>query len=376
MLNPTQLGEIFLNEALGDLTGNFVKRRFGDPDLMNAKMDALKEKMNAMTIANLGENHDAVIAAIPSSWYKFLDPLTAIMSNSFDITITGLVQLFQVSWSALKALAVDVFRGVKAAFSAISSLGITPNRVFMVAQILIGLLTTFPALSSLVFGERVQDYMKGLSLLGGALRVVSSLVTKTVIERSSMSIETAQSLLPVRWFKSSSIVRPRKVIQYILPRDVNIRIGPAVPSDAKGLTRGRKQKGSKVPKIINPGKDNAAQWNRNTWMVPFEEDAKSKGSSTTLFRSSPEEAPTKAPRATDGWWPVGRDTSRRPSKPSHRHTKPPSHPKPTTKPTVHKKPVGSTADIDYEKLRVMMDTKFKGRASETNRFNSDSSSFD
>ena len=365
-LTPIQLNEIFLNKALGDLTGKFIKGRFEDHDLMDAKMDALKKKMSAMTVASLGENHDAVVAAVPSSWYKFLHPLTAIMSNSFNITKRSLAQLFCVSRSVLKSLTVGLFRNVKGVFSTITSLGITPGRVFTIASLLIGLINAFPTLSSLAFGVRIQDYVQGLKLLGQALNVLSNFVTKTVTKDTSMTIDTAQSLLPVRWFKSSAIVKVRGAEKFVLPGNVNIRLGPAV-SGAKGSLRGHK-----VLKTSGDlAQDNATKLNRDTWMLPFEDTKRS------LLTTSPEEeAPVKTTRVVEGWWPIGRGTSRRPSKPSSRHTKPSGrHTKPSSKPTTHKKPVGDAAEIDYEKLFAKENAKFYGLNSENSEADGGSSSF-
>lgn len=169
--NDEQLYQVTQNAKLsGVLDGSFTKElELVDAALMSQKLNTIQTKLGLLNAATLGDRIDAIIEALPPSLYRFLNPLTALMSPRFKATVEGFARLFYLSGGVASDLTTETAEAVRKTLQKLADLGTGHNRIFAAAGLLRSLVTDYPDLAK-VFKERVQQLQGELGYFVSQIR--------------------------------------------------------------------------------------------------------------------------------------------------------------------------------------------------------------
>lgn len=205
-LQPAQLTELILNPVMENvLEGNYLQkegRTIKARDATKRKIHHIYTQLEFLTPEQLGPQHDAVIARIPTKLYRFLSPITAVLARTVQTTFSAFFNLFSLSLRTCVRVGRATAHALMRAFRTLRDLGITPLRVFKYLEVLLSLLTAAPGLNGMaprVFELATElEHLTGLMVQG--LTSVGPLLSADPTDASndfkSLHRPTPRRLLP------------------------------------------------------------------------------------------------------------------------------------------------------------------------------------
>lgn len=152
--NVEQLVQVVMNDNLREVVKNTFLHKSGsgikDRGLMKTKLKIIHGKLALLTPQNLGARHEAVIGRIPSSLYFYLEPITALLARTGKRSCKALKNLFHITAQTIAKLVLNAGTALLATIKAIKSTGLTPYRIFQIADRFLDLLIAYPIIGDLV----------------------------------------------------------------------------------------------------------------------------------------------------------------------------------------------------------------------------------
>lgn len=204
-LRPTQLTELILNPAMEEvLEGNYLQksgRSIKARDATKRKIRHIYAQLDSLDPRQLGPQHDAVVARIPTRLYRFLSPATAVLARTCKTTFSALFQLFRLSFRTCVVVGRTTAHALMTAFRALRALGVTPLRVFETLHILLQLLQLAPNLH--IMAPRVFELATELEQF--TTELIDSM---TAVEGAFVKRIDASPTPPMRATRSRTYVNP------------------------------------------------------------------------------------------------------------------------------------------------------------------------